>query len=172
MVAYSDPNDLLLGNIPLPAYIDPAKQVSDAADEIDSNIGYVYNTPLDVSDTSSMERPARLLIKRISRNLATGRLILQVTSPEENARLNAYGWSLVSESLEALKCIAQGDIILQGADPAPNASTAAVTTPQISNLDAESNVEAFYNRLANPNYHHLGPYYIGPYSHDPDRLVL
>lgn len=163
MAGYSDPTDLLLGNIPLPAYIDTAKLVQDVADEIDSHIGYVYSTPLDVTDTSSIARPARLLIKRISRNLASGRLILQVASPEENARLNAYGWSLVKESLDALNMIASGDITLEGATPAPGASTPAVTAPQISNLDAESNVEAFYNRIGNPNYTYMpADYYTTP----------
>lgn len=152
MAGYSDPTDLLLGNIPLPSYIDTSKLVQDVADEIDSRIGYTYATPLDLTDTSAIARPARLLVKRISRNLATGRLILQVASPEENARLHAYGWSLIKESLEALEYIANGDMPLEGATPAPGASTPAVTAPQISNLDAESNVEAFYNRLANPSY--------------------
>jgi hypothetical protein len=167
MAPYSEPNDLLLGNIPHPSYIDTAKLLQDVADEIDSRIGYTYATPLDVADTSSVARPARLLIKRISRNLATGRLILQVASPEENHRLHAYGWSLVSESLEALKCIAEGDIILDGAPLADGASTPPITAPQIANLDAESNVEAFYNRLANPNYVYTS---INSYS-SPDSLV-
>lgn len=168
MVAYSDPGDLLLGNIPLPAYIDTTKLLQDVADEIDSRIGYVYQTPLDMTDTSPVARPARLLIKRISRNLATGRLILQVASPEENARLNAYGWSLVSESLEALRMIVDGEVVLDGALPAEGASTPAITAPQIANLDTESNVEAFYNRLSNPNYQYTS----ADVYRSPDGLVL
>lgn len=170
-MAYSAPTDLLLGNIPLPAYIDTTALVNDAADEIDSCIGYRYITPLDVNEISSpLSRPARLLIIRISRNLASGRLILAVASPEENKNLHAYGWNLVKEATEALYAIKEGDILLDGAPPAANMpTTEPITAPQISNLDAESNVEAFYDRLANPNYCY--PSNTRYYS-NPDGLVL
>lgn len=166
-MAYCEVGDLLLGGIPLPSYIDPAKQIADAADEIDSKIGYVYVTPIDVSVGSNLARPARLLLKRINSSLATGRLILAVASPEENRNLHAYGWSLVKEATAALDLIASGEAVLEGAIPDPNASEAAVTAPLISNLDAESSVEAFYNRIANPSYLFGYP---GESWSNPDRI--
>src|SRR5689334_8522981 len=161
-MAYSSPDDLLLGKIPLPTYIDAAKVVEDAAEEIDSKLGYLYVTPFNVSENDSpLSRPARLLLKRISNNLATGRLILAISSPEENKNLHAYGWSLVREATEALRCIAEGEVVLDGAPVLPTSGGEAVTTPLINNVDAESNVEAFYDRIANPNYLYgpLFPYY-------------
>lgn len=168
-MAYSAPTDLLTGKIPLPSYIDPQKVVDDAADEVDSKIGFLYETPLDTSESGPLTRPARLLIKRINNNLASGRLILMVTSSEENKNLHAYGWSLVNEALEALRCIAEGEIPLGDDVPKIEGSASPVTVPLISNLDAESNVEAFYDRIANPAYLY-GP--LGTLYHNPDSLVL
>lgn len=170
MAAYSTKDDLLLGQIPLPSYIDGTKIVQDAADEIDSKIGMRYRTPIDVSDTNTaVSRPVKLLLKRINNFLATGRLILQVASPEENRNLHAYGWSLVQEANAAIEAIVSGEVILDGVEPAENATDQpAVSVPLINNLDPESNVEAFYDRMANPNYRFLAP--VGQYS-NPDRLV-
>ena len=152
-MAYCSEADLLLGGIPLPGYIDPVKQVADAADEIDSKIGYIYKTPIDVTDTSPVKRPARLLLKRINASLATGRLILAVASPEENKNLHAYGWNLVREATTALDAIASGQFPIEGADPSPDAPVEGLNSaPLISNLDAESNVEAFYDRISAPGY--------------------
>lgn len=158
MVAYSAPTDLLLGEIPLPSYIDPAKVLQDAADEIDSKLGHIFETPFNItgSGTGVLARPAALLIKRISNSLATGRLILAIASPEENSNLHAYGWSLVKEANEALYAIAEGTIQLEGAVPNPGAPTQTGTTPLINNLDPESHVEAFYDRIANPSYPYPG----------------
>lgn len=147
-MSYCQPTDLLLGQIPTPTGLSVAKVVSDAADEIDSCIGLLYQTPVD---TNAVSRPVKLLLKRLNVFLATGRLILAVTSNEEDARLNAYGLSLVQEAQKALYAIAEGAMVLTGAAVVPG-NEPQVSTPLINNLDAESNVEAFYNRVANPNY--------------------
>jgi hypothetical protein len=160
-VAYCTTADVSTGNIPLPTYIDKQKFVDDAADEIDSKIGFVYQTPLDITDSPSnlLVRPARLLLKRLNANLATGRLILALDAAGEDDKLHAYGWSLVREVTAALNNIADGDIALDGAplvDPTANSAKAAM----IFNVDPESNVEAFYDRIANPSYFYgvLGPF--------------
>lgn len=165
MPAYSAAADLLLGKIPLPSYIDPNAVVQDAADEIDSKIGHVYSTPINVSETGPLVRPARLLLKRINNHLATGRLILQVASPEENKNLHAYGWQLVKEATAAIEAIVSGDVPLEGATLIETAGSPA-TVPMINNLDTESNVEAFYDRIVNPDYN-----YILPVKYNPDSLV-
>lgn len=167
-MAYCETDDLLLGNIPLPSYINSQKVIDDAADEIDSKVGYLYTTPLDVSDPGPLARPARLLLKRINSHLASGRLILALASPEENRNLHAYGWSLVKESLVALDALASGEIVIEGAVPAAGAATPAVTAPMIYNEDSESNVEAFYNRIADPHYVYLTT----DRWANPDELVL
>ncbi|HWI68184.1 MAG TPA: hypothetical protein VNS88_07365, partial [Nitrospiraceae bacterium] len=73
-MGYSEVTDLLTGNVPTPAYLSPQKYVDDAADEIDSKIGFVYETPIDVTYSSSnpVTRPVRLLLKRINNFLASG----------------------------------------------------------------------------------------------------
>lgn len=167
-MAYSATSDLLVGSIPTPSYLDTAKYVEDASDEIDSKIGHIYVTPVNVSDPGPLSRPARLLLKRINNFLASGRLILAVASPEENQNLHAYGWSLVTEATAALNSIISGDIQLDGAQLG-TVDTLPVSTPLIDNLDAESNVEAFYDRICNPNYAY--PPYTGRWS-NPDNLVM
>lgn len=146
---YSATTDMLTGSIPTPAYLDPAKYVADAQDEIDSKLGFVYVTPFDVSEDSAMERPARLLLKRISNFLATGRLLFAVASPSEDTELHAYAARLVSDALTSLDRIAAGEIVLEGAGRR-EVDTGPVTTPLIANKDPESNVDAFYDRVASP----------------------
>lgn len=150
MAGYCATTDLLYGNIPLPTGITAQKFVDDAAEEIDSYIGMTYLTPVDIN-ASELARPVKLLLKRINSHLATGRLILAVTANGEDDRLHAYGASLVTESLATLQAISDGEVTLIGAAPA-NADDVAVTGPMIANVDAESNVEAFYGRIANPWY--------------------
>jgi hypothetical protein len=58
-MAYSSVEDLLIGKIPLPVGVDPQKYVDDATDEVDSYIGFTYVTPVDVSNTSPVDRPVR-----------------------------------------------------------------------------------------------------------------
>jgi hypothetical protein len=151
-VAYCTTSDLKLGEIPIPAYLDPQKEVNDAADEIDSKIGFLYQTPVNVGVGSTVVRPAVLLLKRINASLASGRLLLALASPEENRNVHAYGWSLVKEAQAALDLIASGQLPLHGALPVEGVTEVAATAPLISNLDPESNVEAFYDRIANPSY--------------------
>lgn len=151
---YSEKDDLLVGDMPLPAGFRPQKYVDDAADEIDSIIGFQYVTPVDVSETSLVVRPVRLLIKRIANLLATGRLIMATTVGRERQELHQYGYTLVREATAVLTQIANGEILLKGAalvDPLEDTDK-QFTGPQIANVDAESNVEAFYDRVASPAF--------------------
>lgn len=150
MVAYAIEEDLLVGSIPLPTYLDATKLLQDASDEVDSYVGSIYTTPLDLSEQSPMTRPARLLVKRITTHIATGRMILATAAAGEDDRLHQYGASLLKEGLDALKMIASGDVVLEGADKTQSAETSA-HTPLIYNVDSESNVEAFYDRVMKPS---------------------
>jgi hypothetical protein len=172
-VAYCQASDLLTysGSIPAPSYLSPQKFVDDAADEIDSKIGFVYATPIDISDVAGnpVVRPARLLLKRLNVNLATGRMLLAADANGEDTQIHAYGWSLIREVVAALNNIADGDITLEGATlVTPNALNNNI--PLIYNKDAESNVEAFYDRVANPNY--VYPYPYGTRYINPDGVIL
>ena len=165
-MAYCTTADLLLGNIPTPSGLSVQKVVDDASDEIDSKIGMRYETPVDIATASPpnpVVRPVKLLLKRLNVFLATGRLILAVTSNGEDDRLHAYGLSLVNEANAALDQIADGAYILEGV-PVSASYTPTVSTPLINNLDPESNVEAFYDRIANPSYAYYGTEMMPGYS--------
>lgn len=158
---YSTVSDLLKGDLPSPAYVSEQKYVDDAANEIDSYVGYVYATPLDVTDSSTMLRPARLMIKRIASHLSTGRLILAIAVASEDDRLHAYGQKLVDESIEALKMIRDGELQLEGAETVGGVDVPVPATgPMIANLDQWSPVEAFYAEVgksvtAYPEYYRV-----------------
>lgn len=172
-MAYCNSTDLLAysGNIPAPSYLNPQKFVDDAADEIDSKIGFVYQTPIDVTDVpeNPVVRPARLLLKRLNVNLATGRMLLAADASGEGSQLHAYGWSLIREVNAAVNNLIDGDIVLEGAPlVAPGALNNNI--PLIYNKDAESNVEAFYDRVANPGYFY--PAALGSIRYiNPDGLI-
>lgn len=160
---YSATTDLLVGNIPLPSTLTPQKYVDDAADEIDSVIGFKYQCPIDMSDLGTVKRPARLLLKRVSNWLATGRIILAVDAAGEDTQLHAYGLKLVSDAMAVLQAIADGSVVLEGATTLTDSDEASAglrRAPAIANLDESSIVEGFYEAL-NPN--NLTAYF--PYSY-------
>lgn len=167
MVAYCTTEDLLNGSIPLPEYLNPQKYVSDAADEIDSKIGLRYQTPINIADveTNSVPRPVRLFLKRTNAFLATGRLLLAVASPSEQRQMHAYALGLVTEATKALDAISSGEVLLDGVPLVNDGANEPVTAPLISNLDSESSVEAFYDRIANPSFS-FAPYYVDRVTHD------
>lgn len=155
-MAYCTVADLLIGDIRQSAALDPEKYVNDAADEIDSKIGWVYQTPIPVetntptgSPAAATPRPVQLLLKRINAHLASGRMILAATVAAEQDQLNAYGASLVAEAELAIGQIASGQLVLDGVT-AGTGSTPSKPRPLIANGDSESYVDAFYNRVVNP----------------------
>lgn len=153
---YSTTDDMLTGNIPAPAagLLSPAKFVNDAADEIDAAIGHIYQTPVDMTEEGGVSRPARLVLKRISNFLASGRYMMAAAAGSQLTEIHAYALKLVEDATASLDAIARGDVVLEGAVRLGDQEE-SFTGPQIYNEDTESNVEAFYNRVANPNYSRL-----------------
>lgn len=147
---YSTTDDLLLGDVPLPGYLNAQKFVDDAANEIDSYIGYVYQTPIDMTDPGPVARPARLTLMRIAQHLSSGRLMLAIAAGTQDDRLNAYGAALVKEAVDTLKLVAEGELPIEGALPIDESGTIAPTGPSILNIDQFSAVEAFYGALTSP----------------------
>lgn len=143
---YSSVDDLLLGDLPLGATIDRVRYVQDATDEIDSAIGSVYATPIDMTEEGPVARHSRLLLKRINNHLATGRIILAVAVGGEDDSLHAYGVSLIREAHGALGQIATGAIDLEGAEKTDVPSDSS-SGPTIHNTDEFSGVEAFYENV-------------------------
>ena len=157
-MAYCEIIDLMIGDLPTSAALDPQKYVNDAADEIDSKIGFVYTTPIPHNITDATPRPVVLLLKRINAHLATGRMILAATLLAEDKQLNAYGQALVNDSEIAISQIAAGQMILDGVLRSGLKAVVA-HTPMILNKDSESSVDAFYDRVVNPNYTYGSPTY-------------
>ncbi len=161
-MAYSAVADMVTGNIPVSTTIGE-KYVADAADEIDSVLGSLYKTPLDMDPTptesppgtGTITRPSRLLIKRISNWLASGRLMLSTAAAGEDHELHSYALYLVKSATDVLMSIARGETILEGAEKIDTTGEEGEYGPLISNVDPESNVEAFYDRIymAPPSYY-------------------
>jgi hypothetical protein len=145
-MAYCEESDLLIGDIPVPTYLKKDDYIQAAADEIDSHLGFIYKTPINVSEDGPLVRPARLLLKRIAAHLASGRLIMAQDSSGQNEELHQYGLYLVNQAMEAIQAIKSGQVKLEGALPAEGEKQSA-SVPLISNLDPVSNVEAFYGMV-------------------------
>lgn len=164
-MAYVEADTLLLGGIPVRSELDMASFVNDAADEIDSVLGYTYETPItkDEDGLPLAERsPVLLTLKRINRSLATGRYILAIAASGEDDTLNAYGKRLISEALDALKKIAEGAVYFD-ARKLPD-GRASSRGPRISNAEERSNVDAFYEAYTGADNMMFGtpvPYNVG-----------
>lgn len=145
---------MVTGNIPVNP-VSAQKYVNDAADEIDSLIGKVYKTPVDMTPgpdetppgIGTMSRPSRLLLKRVSNWLASGRLMLSTAAGGEDGELHAYALYLVNSASSVLMSIARGEVELEGAEKTDPDGSEGVYGPLISNVDPESNVEAMYDRI-------------------------
>lgn len=132
--------------------LNPTKYCQDATDEIDSVLGFRYVTPFDLTALTTTHRPVALLIKRICVWLASGRLIMAIATQGEQNTLHAYGASLVKQAIDTLNGIVSGDIILDGVTTVdPGSAGPPTSVPLLFNQDAESAVEAFYDRVVNPN---------------------
>lgn len=162
---YCTKDDLLTGDIPLAGkYGDGTSFVQLAADEIDSQIGHIYTTPI-VFDESTPEltaaaRPAKLLLKKINTLLASGRIILDMAAGSEDNALHAYGKSMWKEATDLLELIRSGRIVLVGAPLLPRTESDN-TGPSITNEDPYSLVKSFYDNYTSD---FLTPVPVRPYD--------
>lgn len=156
MSTYSTVDDLLLGDIPLGSRVDANKFVQDAADEMDSALGFIYVTPIDTSATG-VPRHVGLLLKRINNHLASGRLILAVSAGGEDTMVQAYGLSLIKAALDLLVRITSGTV-LEGV-PLHNPADAN-TGATVKNVDANSGVEMFYDYFMTPGVWQPDPVWV------------
>lgn len=149
---YSMKEDLLLGDIPLPTFVNASSYVNDAAAEMDSWLGRRYVTPLALSESDALQRPHALTLRRINNHLATGRLILAISAGSENIRLHAYGNSLVKDALSLLRYFANPNTeLIPGAIPHSTSEDVSPSGPLILNAERHSLVDSFYEATgANP----------------------
>lgn len=150
---YSTVADLELGQIPLPDYVDIERKLQNVTDEIDSYIGQVYKTPVDISQSGTITRPGKLILKRISNSLLTGRLLLELSVTNEDTSINALGRRHIEEAQEAIAAIMSGELLLHGADKLFQDPARRPSGPFTTNVDSSSQVESFYKYFtpsANP----------------------
>lgn len=162
---YCEVTDLIFGNIPVPATAQ--KFVTQASDEIDSKIGFRYATPVVLS-SSTEQRPALLLLKKIAIFLATGRCILAVGGASEESRIHQYGIYLIQQADQALKDIVDGKTILPGVELATPANSKS-SGPMIANVDTASSVEAFNDVFGNPASNAITRPRVSPYLYPTYR---
>lgn len=145
---YSSVESMLLGDMGVGPDVDKENFVEDAANEIDSKIGHIYETPLNLA-AGGLARHSALLVTKISNHLATGRLILALGIGGEEDDLHAYGIYLVREALADLDRIATGLVSLTGAVPVTGTTlpSGTDTAPAVINKDETSPVDAFYDDM-------------------------
>lgn len=149
-MSYCEVEDLLIGDIILPANVKPERFIQSASDEIDAKLGWTYKTPLAPSEVpvgaseqepefKHLPRHERLLIISICARLASGRLIMTLDTAGEQTTLHAYGFRLVKEALDELHQVANGvvELVAAKADPSTLAGVGDVA-PSVSNYDDES----------------------------------
>lgn len=165
VAAYAQSDTLLLGGIPAHDDTELEKFVNDAADEIDSILGVVFETPVtNRPDGLPIDRPASLALTRINRYLASGRYIMARAASGEDDNLHTYGARLVREALDALRDMASGKVIFNArrlSDP-----EAERKGPRMSNAEARSNVDAFYGAQTGSD----GMMYGAPFPYRLGRL--
>lgn len=156
MAAYCVEADLLLGETPLPGYINKTVYLDNSAEEIDSALAARYTTPIVVPDVPQ-NRPTKIFLKHVNAKLCSGRMIMAAATGAELSETHAYGRYLVDEALRALGAVASGEYVLPGAEQIdPVASDTGGV--RIANVDTISQVEGFYDQLQNP---------FVPYPNDP-----
>lgn len=144
-MAYSSVADLMFGSVPLPP--DPDRWITAADEEIDSGVGRLYLTPISFP-SSTEARPAKLLIKRVSAMLATGRAIMAIDAGSQENSLHQYAMYLIREARSVITAISTGEISLDGVQVAsPEDATSA---PKVYNIDTSSAVEDFFGHFQAP----------------------
>lgn len=160
---YCGLTDLMKGDLELARYMgDGSGYINLAAEDIDSHLGHIYVTPIEVLVADPRYRPTTLMLKRVNRLLASGRMILDLAAAGEDSDLHAYGRSLLREAMDLLNKIALGDIVLAGAERLDDGEVVP-TGPRVVNEDSESLVEAFYSRFNGNNIFAVNPQ-IEPYK--------
>ena len=159
-MAYCEPDDINVGNLMLPEGEARAPFISEASDEIDGKLGWLYATPIDVDSLKYYER---MMLKTICRKIAGGRMITTMAIPDESGSLNAYGARLLKEGLDELHLIASGDVPLSAAradlegDSSPDVGGQGAQDarkPSIPGDDSESLVSQFEKSIfgGRPSY--------------------
>lgn len=146
-VDYAAITDLLLGDI---SFTGPERTrfLTDAHNEVDEELGYVYTLPLGPTPFSTH---VALILKRTTALIASGRLILDRDAVGEDMALHAYGQSLLQEGMMRLAGMRSGAIDLVAVVKIPGTQGAG-NAPSIIQGDTTSGVDAFYGWINSSPY--------------------
>jgi hypothetical protein len=143
---YSAEGDLLVGDLLLPAGFSKATYITEATDEIDSKLGFIYQLPLTpIPPEVALPPHEVLLLKVISNKLSSGRLIMDIALAGERYSLHAYGRRLVDEAMNDLLLIANGELELAAVRSEANVALESAKVPSVKNHDEESLLLGFEN---------------------------
>ena len=97
----------------LPSTIDITQYLNMTGQEIDSKLGTMYQVPVDIA---ALPNSQGALLTSIHRKLASGRVIMAATISHADTAMHAYAVQLVKEAQMELMTLANGDIVLIGAE--------------------------------------------------------
>lgn len=145
MSTYVEETDLLLGELTntLPASIKVTQYLQMTQEEIDAKLGVLYSVPIDVV---ALPNSQGNLITSIHRKLASGRIIMAATVAHSDTSIHAYAIQLVKEALMELMAVANGDVVLIGAERVDGAGDGRGDIADAEVDDPEARVPTGQNR--------------------------
>lgn len=154
-IGYCEPADLYITGTRLPKNgpITPESAINAASDEIDSEIGQLYETPILTSETDEEKRDDSLLLKNICASLATGRLITSMAAGGEQSQMHDYGKYLINFAYARIKQLVTGARDLTSAIKKPQPEEDLMRKGPIAvHGDAYSLVDNFYENFQPTGY--------------------
>lgn len=140
---YCVKEDLLLGDLQVPRSVQLDEWIQSTADEMDAWLGQVYKLPIELDPTTPGHQADILLLKKINRFLATGRIIISANAAAADNRLHAYGAQLVADAERELARITAGRTVIEAGEllVTPELRSSALV---ITHRDSVSYVDEFY----------------------------
>lgn len=147
---YAATGDISFGDMGVPPYVDLLKVIETAANDVDAVIGTRYKLPLDLDIGNQEHKSAINMLNKITRYFVLGRVVMDQAIGHEETQLHAYALYHIRWAEQALKAIANGDVEIPGQQLLVPDDSKRVTGPIVSNRDAASLVDSFYD---------IDPYY-------------
>lgn len=133
-------------NIKLPAGVTWESMAETASNEVDSNIGVRYVTPVVVSPVDPETRAAAYWLQNVTALVAAARLMLSTAAPGSQDTANQYGQYLLRNAQQLMQDVVSGKVDLPGAEEiSSNDSTIQGAT--ILNGDRYSQVDLYYDNF-------------------------
>lgn len=163
-MAYCEAVDLIYGDIPMSSD-EVSRRIAAASDEVDSYLAAWYVTPISPPANDPRARQTILTLKRITAQLASGRIITSMATGGEDTDVHAYGLMLLNEAHASLAQLATGTPDLPGAMKHQEDSSTVIPESELRgrvfNGDVQSEVDAFYGATTPGGLMRPAPYFGG-----------